>query len=166
MHEYSTGDLLSEDILDIVAMPTFREFAERRKTVPADCHDMDCEFIEYCRGGCAARTFFCHGRIDARDPYCPKEYIAQTGKRPALPVRPTIGVGHGVRVHDNYLCTWIGNVDPTFQDARFPTLAHFGSQANQHGLTPDIPLSGCRQVGAEDVVVSLESFDTLPVRAV
>ena len=154
MHDFSTGDLLRDDILDIVESPSFREFAARRHAAPTECREMNCEYLEHCRGGCAARTYFTRGKLDARDPYCPKEHVARTGRKPALPVRPEIGVDHGVRVHDNYLCTWIGQVRPGFEDERFPTLAHFQAQAPR----TEQPLSGCRQVAPQEATVSLDSL--------
>lgn len=125
-HEYSAGDLLTDDILDIVESPQFKAFGGRRRDIPQACRDTGCEFLETCRGGCTARTYLTTGTLDAKDPYCPHDYLESTGgQRPNLPHKPDIGCHDGIRVHDNYLCTWIGEVDPDFRDDRWRSLEQF-----------------------------------------
>jgi radical SAM protein with 4Fe4S-binding SPASM domain len=140
MHEFKVGDLLKDDIFDIVNSPQFRSFASRRKDLPKECRESDCEYIEKCRGGCSARSYLVYGNLDSKDPYCPKDYVKATGTEPDLPKRPEIGCHNGIRVHDNYLCTWIGEVNPEFKAPEYPSLERY--RTRRPNLTP---LSGCQQ---------------------
>jgi radical SAM protein with 4Fe4S-binding SPASM domain len=144
-HEYRAGDLLVDDIFDIIASESFRAFGSRRREIPQACRNSGCEFLERCRGGCTARTYLTYGKLDAKDPYCPQAYLDRHGRRPALPLRPEIGCRDGFRVHDNYLCTWIGEVTPDFTDARYTSLADF-SRTVDADPSP-VPLSGHVQAG-------------------
>lgn len=129
-HEYAAGDLMTDDIFDIIASPEFTAFANRRNDIPQACHDTGCDYLETCRGGCTSRTYLVHGTLDARDPYCPHEYVQANGGPPDLPHKPEIGVHEGIRVHDNYLCTWIGDVSEDFEDERWTSLEQFGFNAD------------------------------------
>jgi radical SAM protein with 4Fe4S-binding SPASM domain len=140
MHEFKVGDLLTEDIHDIVSSEQFRSFAGRRNNLPKECRESDCEYIERCRGGCTARSYLVHGDLDSKDPYCPRDFVAESGAAPDLPKRPDIGCHHGIRVHDNYLCTWIGEVDPGFEASGYPSLDRFRTRRADMS-----PLSGCQQ---------------------
>ena len=145
MHEFKTGDLLSEDILDIIESDEFRQFSERRTHFPDACKDADCGYLESCRGGCAARTYFTTGSLNQKDPYCPADYLNQFD-RPALPHKPEIGCSHGIRVHDNYLCTWIGEAHPEFSDSRYQTIDDLMKDTSKNNQY----ISGCRQLGEEN----------------
>ncbi len=107
LNDFATGDLLSEDVFDILSSPAFRRIRFRNETLPSACREADCRFAEKCRGGCAARAYFTSGTIDAPDPYCPLEYLAAGAQAPILEAKqnrqPT-----RTRVHEDYLCTWIG----------------------------------------------------------
>jgi radical SAM protein with 4Fe4S-binding SPASM domain len=107
LHNLSTGDLLREDVFDILASPAFDRLRRRNAEIPTACREADCRFAEQCRGGCAARTYFIAGTIDAPDPYCPLRFLDLGGQIPALPIVPNGRPGR-VRVHEDYLCTWIG----------------------------------------------------------
>ncbi len=150
-HEYKAGDLLSEDILDIVESESFRAFGNRRKYIPQVCRDSDCEFLELCRGGCTSRAYLVSGTLDAKDPYCPQEYVdSRGGKYPNLPRRPEIGCHEGIRVHENYLCTWIGEVSPDFEDSRYPDMDSFAKEITDDEFERHVRhLSGHSQVEAE-----------------
>jgi len=124
-HEYKAGDLLKEELIDIVTGPEFTTFALRKNHIPKECRDSNCSFLESCRGGCTARSFFINHNLDAKDPYCPQDYLDKHGSRPDLPIRPEIGCHDGIRVHDNYLCTWIGEVSENFHDARYTSVTDF-----------------------------------------
>ena len=50
------GDILTETIKSIVSGTVFSEFRQRKEKIPTLCHNMNCKFIESCRGGCTART--------------------------------------------------------------------------------------------------------------
>jgi radical SAM protein with 4Fe4S-binding SPASM domain len=107
-HAFRDGDLLTQDLADIVAGPEFMRFTRRARELPRACREVDCPHLETCRGGCTARTWFVHGSLDAKDPYCPLDHLADHGARPPLPVAPPVGLADTLRVHDDYLCTWIG----------------------------------------------------------
>lgn len=143
MHDFKAGDLLSDDILDIVRSPEFRTFAQRRHQIPSACRESGCSFLERCRGGCSARSYLVHGHLDGKDPYCPQEHLDTHG-RPELPHRPEIGVDHGIRVHDNYLCTWIGEVSPDYEHPNLTSLDQYLYHPGDGGDPRH--MSGCRQV--------------------
>jgi len=128
LHDFKVGDLLTEDVLEMVHRPQFARFAERHNQIPAACHEADCQYLELCRGGCAARTYLHTGSFDSRDPYCPHEYVRRCGSEPPLPKGLRIGCSDGFRVHDDYLCTWIGKVNASFRDARFSSLRQLISE--------------------------------------
>ena len=106
LHAFKFGDLLTQDIFEIVNSEPFQTMRKRNKKIPRQCKNLDCEFIDSCRGGCAARAFLINGTVESPDPYCIK--IAQA-KGIAIPEFPKKSPYHeGVRVHENYLCTYIG----------------------------------------------------------
>ncbi len=147
LHDFKTGDLLTEPIRDILSERDFRVINARRRDLPSACREADCPFAETCRGGCAARAYLCRGSMDARDPYCPLEYQERHGHVPSLPVEPAMADNDGIRVHDDYLCTWIGVTRQRFEDPRYASLEDFlagGASSDEQGI-----LSGCRQVTAE-----------------
>ncbi len=141
MHEFKTGNLLTDDIFDIIKSEEFLGFSDRCKNLPQSCKDSGCKYLESCRGGCAARTYFVKGTLNDKDPYCPLDYL-QANPMPALPVRPPIGCSHGIRVHDNYLCTWIGEAHKNFADERYRSLVDFMDGSSERRKF----ISGCRQI--------------------
>ncbi|MBU0550006.1 radical SAM protein [Myxococcota bacterium] len=98
------GDLLTEPLAEILSRPTFQRLAQRRARLPQACRDVDCHLAEVCRGGCAARALLSEGDLDAADPYCPRPLL-EAGLDLGL---PQIELEGATRVHDRYLCTWIG----------------------------------------------------------
>ena len=165
-HEYKAGDLLTEDIFDIIESPSFAAFGDRRRDIPQTCRDSNCDFLETCRGGCTSRAYLVNGTLDSKDPYCPQDYVDQFG-RPDLPVEPEIGCYEGIRVHDNYLCTWIGQVNDDFVDERWNSLDQFTS--GHHGDDDDdvLPVSRHQQVdahilaGGGDSLARIDAHETL-----
>lgn len=142
-HDYKVGDLLTEDIFDIVSSPAFTAFSGRRRHLPQACRDSGCSYLETCRGGCTSRSYFVYGNLESKDPYCPAEYVASRGgSSPNLPHRPEIGCHDGIRVHDNYLCTWIGKVNPDFVDERYSSIAQFFDDPEREATH----MSNCKQV--------------------
>jgi radical SAM protein with 4Fe4S-binding SPASM domain len=107
LHRYKVGNLLTEDIFDIVSRDEFKMFRSRLKLLPLVCRERDCRFSPICRGGCAARAELVAGDFFAPDPYCPYEELRDAGSLPKYPIKPAVG-HKGIRVHENYLCTWIG----------------------------------------------------------
>ncbi|HIE27151.1 TPA: SPASM domain-containing protein [Candidatus Poribacteria bacterium] len=107
LHDYKVGNLLTDDIFEIVNSPSFKAFRHRRKEIPKKCHELNCKYLESCRGGCAARAYLVNGDLNELDPYCPTIYEMSGFPLPEFP--SSVVVGHeGTRVHENYLCTWIG----------------------------------------------------------
>ena len=144
MHDFKTGDLLSQDIFDIINSSEFTSFANRRENIPKECKDSNCQYMETCRGGCSARSFLIYGNLDSKDPYCPQDYVNEHETEPKLPKNINIGCAEGFRVHDNYLCTWIGEVKPDFNDKRYGSLQSFCKLSDKENGTQH--MSGCRQV--------------------
>jgi radical SAM protein with 4Fe4S-binding SPASM domain len=143
-HEYKAGDLLTDDIFDIINGPQFTAFADRRRNIPKACRESGCSYLESCRGGCTSRSYLVTGDLESKDPYCPQEYVGKYGV-PDVPKRPDIGCHEGIRVHDNYLCTWIGEVNPDFRDERYSSLEQFMGGARSEQVAH---MSGCKQVKA------------------
>jgi radical SAM protein with 4Fe4S-binding SPASM domain len=143
-HDFKTGDLLSDDILEIVVGTEFERFSRRRSELPRACRESGCDYLETCRGGCTARSYLVHGTLDERDPYCPQQHIDEVGLRPGLPERPHVGLSDGIRVHDHYLCTWIGKptVSPRLRlDGPAPTAGAEPPFLDE----PSLPISGHEQ---------------------
>ncbi len=156
-HEYKAGDLLTDDIFDIVSSPEFTAFANRRHDIPDVCRSSGCDFLETCRGGCTSRAYLVHGTLDAKDPYCPQEYQDTYG-RPDLPWRPDIGCHDGIRVHDNYLCTWIGEVNPDFVDERWTSLDQFSAGDDHTDDHDTLPVSRHQQADP-DTLTGTQSLE-------
>ena len=110
LHDFRVGDLLSEDIFDILNSESFQTFANRKFNLPDECNPR-CNYYDYCRGGCAARAYLLSGNLNAKDPYCPQDYF-QTQPEIKIPKNYTLNRDSDVRVHENYLCTWIGKAHP------------------------------------------------------
>ena len=106
MHDYRVGDILKDDILDIVDSEQFKSFRIRKENYEKIDGCKDCDKAEICRGGCFAMAYTykkcATGEKDlyARDPFCFKE----------INFNDSIEYKKGEKqlVHENYLCTWIG----------------------------------------------------------
>ena len=106
MHDYRVGDILKDDILDIINSEQFKSFRIRKENYEKIEGCKDCDKAEICRGGCFAMAYTykkCEtGEKDlyARDPFCFKE----------INFNDSIEYKKGEKqlVHENYLCTWIG----------------------------------------------------------
>jgi radical SAM protein with 4Fe4S-binding SPASM domain len=114
LHDYKVGNLLVDDIFDIVYSDQFRSF-RRRNAHPEEIPGCaGCEFLATCRGGCAARAYLHHlfdestRSLFVKDPYCLRDFRRSAGGRlPAFPQHPEVPQDK-VLVHRDYLCTWIG----------------------------------------------------------
>lgn len=118
LHDYKVGNLLEDDVWEIVRSPQFRSFRQRNASPAVVDGCEGCGYIETCRGGCAARSYLHHlyetGRrsLFARDPYCLRDYVNATGGvLPVFPQHPTLPADK-ILVHRDYLCTWIGEPLP------------------------------------------------------
>ena len=106
MHDFRVGDLLSDDIFDIINSKQFTDFKLRKQNYKCieDCRD--CDKGEICRGGCFAMSYTykkCEtGEKDlyAKDPFCFKNFELNQNLQ--------YKKNGSQLVHENYLCTWIG----------------------------------------------------------
>ena len=106
MHDYRVGDLLKDDIFDIINSEQFKAFKTRKENYKNIEGCKDCDKAEICRGGCFAMAYTykkCEtGEKDlyARDPFCFKD----------IEIDKNIDYKKSNKklVHENYLCTWIG----------------------------------------------------------
>jgi radical SAM protein with 4Fe4S-binding SPASM domain len=134
MHEFMVGDLLKESLRSIISSPEFAAFASRKVQMPAACKTANCRYLGQCRGGCAARTFFVKGTLDAADPYCPLEYEKKNG-----PLNLADSVqwesNIGLRVHYDYLCTWIGKTVPSFRSSSLSSIESLRSAPRQKEMS-------------------------------
>lgn len=106
LNSFAVGNILKEKIETICNSKLFKEIKNRNEKLPVFCREVNCEYSEVCRGGCAARAFLVSGDLNKPDPYCPK-VLKQKGidilDFPKIQVEKS-----GTRVHENYLCTWAG----------------------------------------------------------
>ena len=106
LHNYRVGNLLTDDVNEIIQSPRFKQLNQRNNEPPKFCVDIDCDYLENCRGGCSSRAYVMTGDMKNPDPYC---VIMAEINGIEIPEFPKVKVGHeGIRVHENYLCTWIG----------------------------------------------------------
>lgn len=105
--DYDAGDILTQSIDEIVHSSVFKEFNRRKEQLPANCKSLNCDLIEQCRGGCAARTILVTNNPDETDPYC--IYSGnQCSELSGNAITLKKSSDEHIRVHENYLCTWIG----------------------------------------------------------
>jgi radical SAM protein with 4Fe4S-binding SPASM domain len=108
LHDYKFGDLLTDDLADIIVPLQFRSFRRRNAHPEMIPGCAGCDLIDACRGGCAARSYLYHAHttgersLFTKDPYCAKDV---TSTHP-FPQRPTLPTDKDL-VHVDYLCTWI-----------------------------------------------------------
>jgi radical SAM protein with 4Fe4S-binding SPASM domain len=114
LHDYKVGNILTDPVGEIIRSPQFKSFRRRNANPEVVNGCAGCEFIESCRGGCAARsylhTLFETGRrtLFAKDPYCLVDAKTELGDEfPRFPQKPRVREDK-VMVHRDYLCTWIG----------------------------------------------------------
>ncbi len=112
-HDYKVGDLLKDDLVDIIDSPQFKTFRKRRFTPESIDECRGCQYLEQCRGGCATRAYLWSKFNDknkpmesVRDPYCFRDFKGDTTSVPLVWTRQD-----AVLVHRDYLCTLI--VDPS-----------------------------------------------------
>ena len=109
IHDYKVGNLLEDDILDIINSEPFKEFRRRNAHPELIKGCENCERKLICGGGCAAKAYLCNlwetGERDVfvREPGCPKEY----GVRENYTYSKHEDKNESL-VHMDYLCTWIG----------------------------------------------------------
>ncbi len=102
------GDILTQELDEIVNSETFKKFNERREYIPSKCREINCDILESCRGGCYARTVLMYEDTNYPDPYCPYAAKEKGIGLCSIPKVVKEDDSKGIRVHENYLCTWIG----------------------------------------------------------
>ena len=108
MHHFKVGDLLTDDILNIVNDENFKKFQYRKDNYNKIKGCEDCDKVSVCRGGCAAAAYWYnyHKNNDNsmmnKDPYCIID-------KPKSSIKPEFKEVKNL-VHQDYLCTWIGQV--------------------------------------------------------
>lgn len=97
LQDYSVGNLLKDDIPTLLEKDIFRIFRNRE---PKSC--LKCEEIESCSGGCLAYILLTshYEQCDNRCPILHESITKLKFQRPSISDR--------THVHENYLCTWIG----------------------------------------------------------
>jgi radical SAM protein with 4Fe4S-binding SPASM domain len=106
MHNHKVGNLLTEDILDIINSDQFKQFSERKNNYRKIKGCENCKNLDICRGGCSAASYWYnfHKNNDNsmfnKDPYCIVKYENELNT-------PEFSEAKRL-VHQNYLCTWIG----------------------------------------------------------
>jgi radical SAM protein with 4Fe4S-binding SPASM domain len=112
MHDFKVGDLLVDDLADIIESSQFRAFRKRVANPDKVTGCDGCGYLEYCRGGCAARSYL-HKMLQgggrdlfAKDPYCLRDE-KDAGNTPALTNTKIETAASKRLVHQDYLCTLI-----------------------------------------------------------
>lgn len=109
IHDYKAGDLLKDDIIDIINSEPFKEFRRRNENPSIIEECKNCEKLDICGGGCTANAYLWNRwtkgeyNIYKKEPNCPKDYnekvdiskYSMSNEKKSL-------------VHMDYLCTWIG----------------------------------------------------------
>ncbi len=62
------GNLMERPLVDLVRDPLLEEFAQLKLDLPAKCRD--CEFLEFCRGGCPKHHMPLYGGADRVNYFC------------------------------------------------------------------------------------------------
>lgn len=112
MHDFKVGDLLEDDILEIVSSRPFVEMRIRNYLSSMIPGCIGCERHPYCRGGCTAQAYLVNfwktgiRTLNVKETDCWRD------------LNPDVNIDGFQRfqgdekqlVHQNYLCTWIGKV--------------------------------------------------------
>ncbi|MBI3671805.1 radical SAM protein [Candidatus Azambacteria bacterium] len=111
-HDYKVGDLLKDELQDIIRSIPFQVFRNRRKRPYNIEKCNDCNYIESCRGGCTSRAYlvnkFSNGGesdINVPDPYCIKDL--DNNMLPEFVKIDQLDQKDIILVHRDYLCTLI-----------------------------------------------------------
>ena len=105
MHHHKVGNILEEDLIDIVKSKEFQDFIYRKEHYREITECQGCDKLAECKGGCAASAYWYnyykkHSKsMLEKDPYC--TYDSNSSFK-------TENIHECNLVHENYLCTWIG----------------------------------------------------------
>lgn len=111
LHDYKIGNLLEDELDDLIKTPQFQTFRRRNAHPEAIPECKDCKFLQTCGGGCASRAYLYNvhttGKrsLFVKDPFCPKDiemnFAGRFSQNPKMLENIHL-------VHRDYLCTWIG----------------------------------------------------------
>ena len=107
MHDFRVGNLLEDDITEIVSSKAFKDFQYRKNHYEQISMCRECELSPICRGGCFAAAYLTDkhqtgaGNLMSVDPYC----LKNTNNYMQTLVNYTSGEKN--LVHQDYLCTCI-----------------------------------------------------------
>lgn len=112
MHDYKVGNLLEDDIADIISSEPFKEFRRRNKN-PSEIKGCEkCKYLDLCGGGCASAAYlynkYRNDKLDiyVREENCPKDLLNDkfmTSNNSYVKLNKNL-------VHMDYLCTFIGKI--------------------------------------------------------
>jgi len=109
IHDYKVGDLLKDDIIDIINSEPFKEFRRRNENPSIIEECKNCEKLDICGGGCTANAYLWNRwtkgeyNIYTKEPNCPKDYSTKVDVSKFIMANEKKSL-----VHMDYLCTWIG----------------------------------------------------------
>lgn len=113
LHDFKVGNILKDDILDILDSKSFSEFRKREKYYRNILDCRDCKKINLCKGGCAAQAYL-HNywengekSLNTKEPNCYYDYFKDEGNDIEYKISDK---SEKNLVHMNYLCTFIGKV--------------------------------------------------------
>lgn len=102
------GNILTDKIDDLVKSESFNKFRERKSKLSNSCIVLDCSLFQVCRGGCVAYTYLVSKDFNACDPRCPiRSGNLRQNNLNMIKQRDNMSTN---KVHENYLCTWIGRL--------------------------------------------------------
>lgn len=111
LHDYRAGDLLTENLFDIVRSSEFRAFRQRLANPEKIEGCGECEYLSSCRGGCAARAFLTNqprSDLFVQDPYCLRKCTGAQSFGISNPIGSLARSNvDKTLVHRDYLCTLI-----------------------------------------------------------
>lgn len=108
MHHHKVGNLLEDDLIDIVKSKQFHDFIYRKEHYKEIDGCQNCDKLMYCKGGCAASAYWYNfykndkDTMLGKDPYC---IYGENEEKSKIKVK---SIHECNLVHENYLCTWIG----------------------------------------------------------
>ncbi|WP_052766815.1 SPASM domain-containing protein [Sporolactobacillus inulinus] len=108
LHDFKVGDLITNNIKDLINSPQFKLFRKRNKNPQLIEKCKECDIRQICGGGCAAMAYLYRlhtseeRSLFTRDPYCSKAHSKKLSKT------KVVKQGNQQLVHMDYLCTWIG----------------------------------------------------------
>lgn len=109
LHDFKVGDLLKDDIIDIISSEPFSEIRKRAYYVNDIDFCKSCKKLEYCGGGCAATAYLVNLHKTGKRTLMVNEYDCpkMSGREEIVLKKEIVGLTDQL-VHMDYLCTWIG----------------------------------------------------------